>query len=268
MPMDPDDQSPYVRLSFPKEPSLAELYHENTKFHPYMQEAEEDPTGANESYEAPRSLRYAAPEDRIALPDPATLPPIRMTLEDAILARRSRRAFSTEPLGLAELSKLLRLTYGVTGATEPSGSPGRAAPSAGGRYPLEIYPVVRRVEGLAPGVYHYHPESHSLELVEARDAGAEMAQAFFHQPWVASAAVTVLFGAVFSRNVLKYKERGYRLILLDAGHAAENLALAATAMGLGSTGLGGFLDDALNAMVRLNGEDENVVFAVSVGPLS
>lgn len=267
MTMDADAPSPYVRLPFPRETSLAELYHENTKFHPYMQEAEQDPTGATEDYGTTRSLQYAAPGDRLALPDPALVPDEGVSLEAAIRARRSRRGFTGEPVTLAQLSKLLHLTYGLTGAVEPSGEMGRAAPSAGARYPLELFPVVRHVEGVAPGVYHYHPESHSLERVEARDVGDELSRALFGQPFVPHAAVTVLFGAIFPRTLLKYRERGYRLVLLDAGHAAENLMLAATAMGLGSTGLGGFLDDALNDLVRLNGEDENVLYAVSVGRL-
>jgi SagB-type dehydrogenase family enzyme len=265
----PTAQSPFVRLGFPKEESLAESYHENTKLHPYHRWGEDDPSGAGAEFGEVASLTYVPPGEagRVALPDLAQGPESTVSVEQAILARRSRRAFTGEPVTLAQLAKLLGLTYGVTGATEPSGAPGRAAPSAGARFPLELYVVAQRVEGLAPALYHYHPETHALEVVEARDVSVEVRDALFDQPFLENAAFVLLVGAVFTRTLVKYGDRGYRLVLLDAGHAVENLYLAATAMGLGVTGLGGFLDDALNTLVKLNGEDENVVCCAAVGRL-
>lgn len=266
---DPTVQSPFVRLGFPKRESLAELFHENTKLRSHHRWGDEDPSGAGLDFGDVSSLTYVPPGrvGRIALDDPASLPDEGVTLEQAIRARRSRRTFTGAPVTLAQLSKLLFLTYGITGATDPSGTPGRAAPSAGARYPLELFLVVRAVVGAPPGVYHYHPETHALELVDAGDATDALSYALFDQPFLRDAAFTLLVGAVFTRTLVKYDERGYRLLLLDAGHAVENLYLAASAMGLGVTGLGGFLDDKLNALVKLNGEDENVLYCAAVGCL-
>lgn len=82
-------------------------------------------------------------------------------LEEAIQRRRSIRDYSGKPLTMKQLSLLLHSAYGIT---EPSG-PLRASPSAGALYPLELYPVVNRVEGLVSGVYHYRPKDHSLDLI-------------------------------------------------------------------------------------------------------
>ena len=256
--------APYTRTPFPREENLAELYHENTKIRPYTRDAEDDPTGAALELDAPASLAYAEPDARLALP-----PPLRVAtpLDAAIRERRSRRALTGAPLALAEVSTLLHLTYGVTGPIDPSGEPGRAAPSAGARYPLEFFPVALRVDGLAPGVHHYHPETHALERVRAPWSEAALRRALFDQPWLAGAAMVVLVGAVFPRTLAKYQERGYRLVLLDAGHATQNLLLAAGAMGLGASALGGFVDDELNAMCMLNGVDENVLLGVALGRL-
>lgn len=247
---------PYVRLPFPKEESLAEIYHENTKLRAYVREVPAAPG------ETPAPLPPLAYGEARALPDPRVRP-IAVTLEDAIRERRSRRAHSGEPVGLDELSKLLHLTYGVTGEIGGDGEKGRAAPSAGARYPLELFVAALRVDGLASGVWHYAPSVHGLEPVRSDVDG--LAEAFLGEPALQDAALVLLVGAVFSRTTSKYDERGYRLVLLDAGHAGENALLVASAMGLTATGVGGFVDDELNALCLLDGVDENVVYAIAVG---
>ena len=245
---------PYVRLPFPKEESLAELYHENTKVQPYMRAAEAEPDEA-----PPRlpDLRYG---ERHALPEAALGGP----LADAIAARRTVRRFSGGPVAIADLARLLRLMYGVTGKSA-EGSPARAAPSAGARYPLELYVAALRVEGLARGVWHYAPEAHALERVRPDVDASALQAALLDEPAVADAALVLLVGAAFSRTSDKYGERGYRLVLLEAGHAAQNALLVATALGWGALPLGGFVDDALNALVMMDGVDENVVYALAFG---
>lgn len=249
---------PYLRLPFPKETSLAELYHENTKYHPYMQDAEEAP---------PVTLPRAEPLSyggAVPLPDPSEAVP-SASLVAAIVSRRSTRSFGEGGVTLPQLSTLLALTYGVTGQNEADGSPARAAPSAGARYPLELYVVARRVDGLAPGVWHYHPELHALEPVRDGVPEEDVARAFFGQDIASRAPFVVLVGAVLRRTMAKYHDRGYRLVLLDAGHAMQNLMLASTAMGLSGVGLGGFLDDVLSDLAGLNTVDEHVLYAVAVG---
>lgn len=256
--------APYARIGFPKEENLAELYHENTKIRPYVRDAEQDPTGAQLQLPDPASLAYASPEERILLPAPL---PVPIPLDRAILTRRSRRGFTGEGISAAELGTLLHLAYGVTGPIEPSGEPGRAAPSAGARYPLELYVAALGVDGLAPGLYHLHPETASLEPVRVSPAwsGDALRHALFDLGWLERAAAVVLVGAVFPRTLAKYQERGYRLVLLDAGHAMQNLLLAAHGLGLAAVPIGGFVDDELNAMAGLNGIDENVLAALALG---
>lgn len=253
---------PYLRLPFPREPSLAESYHENTKYHPYMRAVDAEETPAEHPPVEPMPFG-----DALALPDPSRALP-QASLAAAIVRRRSRRALADAPVALDQLSTLLFLTYGVTGPNESDGSPARAAPSAGGRYPLELFVAARRVDGLAPGLWHYRPDLHALEPVRGEPVDDDLAHAFFGQEVVARAAFVVLVGAVMRRTLAKYQDRGYRLVLLDAGHAMQNLMLGAAAMGLSGVGLGGFLDDALGDLCGLNGLDENVVYAVAVGPVT
>lgn len=245
---------PYVRAPLPPLDDLAESYHENTKVRAYERDATDDPTAAGLELPPVASLVYSA-DDRRPLPAPV---PLRDGLSRTIGARRTVRTMSGASVTASDVSTLLAHTYGGTGD-------GRAAPSAGARYPLELFVIARRVEGLDEGVWHYRPGSHELEPWAAPDAWARASRALFDQPFLQDAAYLLVFGAVFGRTCVKYGERGYRLVLLDAGHAAQNALLTACAQGCAAVPLGGFVDDELNAIVGLDGIGENVVYAIAIG---
>lgn len=168
-----------------------------------------------------------------------------LPLEAALARRRSVRAFGAEPLTSAELAQLLWSAQGVTG---PDGS--RSAPSAGALYPLELYVVTGDVTGLEPGVYRYQPGRHSLVEVGTGDARSVLADAAARQEWLAEAPVTIAIGAVEDRTSRKYGERAGRYVAIEAGHAAQALALQAVALGLGSTMVGAFDDDEVRRLLR------------------
>ncbi len=193
----------------------------------------------------------------IALPAPRGEGP--MSLEAAIQARRSMREFTDEPLSLDEVGQLL---WAAQGITSPQGA--RAAPSAGGTYPLEIYVAVGRVTELEPGIYRYRPAGHDLELVAAGDVRALLAEASLDQAWVAEGAIDVVIAAAYARTTEKYGERGIRYVHLEAGHAAENLCLQATALGLAAVTVGAFSDEELAAAVQMSNKHEPL-YVVPVG---
>jgi SagB-type dehydrogenase family enzyme len=85
------------------------------------------------------------------------------------------------------------------------------------------------------------------------------------QDFFVAANVVAIFSAVFERTLKKYGPRGYRYILFEAGHAAQNLCLVAAELGLGSLPLGGFLDSRLNAFLGLDGLAEAALYGVAVG---
>ncbi len=150
-----------------------------------------------------------------------------LSVEEAIQRRRSVRDYSGNPLTMEQLSLLLHSAYGIT---EPS-YPLRASPSAGALYPLEIYPVVNRVTGLASGVYHYRAEDHALDLIKEGDFRSSLLTCTGGQDMVLQASVVLVMTAIFQRTRWKYQDRAYRYVLLDAGHLGENLYLAATSLG-------------------------------------
>jgi len=141
----------------------------------------------------------------------------------------------------------------------------RTAPSAGALYPVETYLTVHAVEGIEPGVYHYAPEPHELELLRASDYRREVAQGALDQLVAARASVVFVWTAVFPRSKWKYRQRAYRYVYLDAGHIAQNVALAAVALGLGSCQVAALYDGECNALLGVDGVEESTIYMTVVG---
>jgi SagB-type dehydrogenase family enzyme len=202
----------------------------------------------------------ALAQQRTAIPLPAPVTAGGEALTRALAQRRSVRAFQDAPLRLADVAQLLWAAQGVTAKTpEPAGWRSqwgawrgglRTAPSAGALYPLELFLVAGRVEGLDPGVYHYVPGEHVLQPVGECGPG-ELAGAALSQRAVADAAAVLVFTAVYKRTEAKYGERAPRYVHIEVGAAAENVLLQATALGLGSVFVGAFKDDAVSEVLGL-----------------
>ncbi|MFQ6090059.1 MAG: SagB/ThcOx family dehydrogenase [Candidatus Bipolaricaulia bacterium] len=189
------------------------------------------------------------------------LEPRGLKVEEAIRRRRSVRDYSREPLSLEELARLLFHAVGVTG----SQSYQRAAPSAGGLTPVEIYPVVNHVEGIERGLYHYDAIDHILHVLRREALRREIARACLDQDFLSDAGAVLVLSAVHRRTAWKYGPRAYRYALLDAGHVAQNIQLEAASLGLGACAIGAFFDAELNQLLNLEEEEEFAVLAVSVG---
>jgi SagB-type dehydrogenase family enzyme len=181
-----------------------------------------------------------------------------MPLGMALEKRRSIRHHALKPLALETVGRILHTAYGVRGHREVDGEviPDRPVPSAGGRYPLELYAATQSVEGLADGIHHYDARAHELELVREGLAQPILVDLLMGQNVARDANLVVIITAVRERTMWKYGQRGYRHVLLDAGHVGQNLYLVATALGLGPTAIGGFYDQELGALLHLAPEEE------------
>jgi len=186
----------------------------------------------------------ATGNEDVALPRPSRTG--KASVEQALAERRSVRAFAREALPLAAVSQLL---WAAQGVTDPAGL--RTAPSAGALYPLEVYLVAGAVSGLRSGVYHYDPGRHHLRLESEGDVRTRVAEAALSQDWVAEAPAIVVLAAVIERTASKYGERAPRYVHMEVGHAAQNVYLQATALGLGTTIVGAFRDEDLAHVLGL-----------------
>lgn len=199
----------------------------------------------------------AVADDTIPLPEPRQQS--ATAVEWALAHRRSVRSFADGPLTVAEIGQLL---WAAQGTTHPKGL--HTAPSAGALYPLEIYLVAGRVDGLSAGIYAYDPAAHALKPVAEGDKRAEIARGAFRQMWIKDAPAIFLIAAVFSRTTIKYGKRGNRYVHMEAGHAGQNIALQAVALGLGSTIVGAFDDVRIKAVTGL-GREEQPLTLIPVG---
>jgi SagB-type dehydrogenase family enzyme len=181
----------------------------------------------------------------------------------AIARRRSVRTYADRPMSLDELGRLLYLTDGITAGLH--GNARRAAPSSGALYPIELYPLVHRVDGLEPGVYHYDPRAHALEQLRAGDFRSLAVEQGIGQEFLGSCGVVLFLTMILQRMRPKYQDRSYRYGLLEAGHLGENAYLAATSMGLGACGVGAFMDDAINEMLGVDGVEEAALYMLAAG---
>jgi SagB-type dehydrogenase family enzyme len=169
-----------------------------------------------------------------------------ISVESALRQRRSVREFSGQALDLAETAQLLWAAQGITG---PEGK--RAAPSAGALYPLEIFLVAGKVEGLPAGVYWYRPQGHNLVRVAEGDRRTPLAAAALEQEWVKDAPAVIVISAVYERTARKYGRRAERYVPMEAGHAAQNIQLQAVALNLDSVVVGAFEDVEVERVLGL-----------------
>ncbi|MFO7818344.1 MAG: SagB/ThcOx family dehydrogenase [Thermodesulfobacteriota bacterium] len=201
--------------------------------------------------------------ERIELPDPA-LANAPYDLWQTIKERRSHRRFSgEETMELSVLSKLLWAAQGVTRSRIDI--PLRTAPSAGALYPIETYAVSSRVNGLSPGIYHFNIQDFCLEKAGDFPPNTDLSGIAMGQRFCSRAPLSIVFTAVFRRNMQKYGHRGLRYILLDTGHICQNLLLAATALGLKSCPVAAFFDDPLNDLLGIDGREESSLYLTAIG---
>ncbi|MBD3390144.1 SagB/ThcOx family dehydrogenase [Candidatus Micrarchaeota archaeon] len=180
-------------------------------------------------------------------------------VEKAIGKRRSVREYSVENITLEELSMLLWAGQGTT-----SEWGGRAAPSAGALYPIELYVVPNRVEGVYCGIYKYLPGEHKLVLVQEGDFREKVAGAALGQECVWNAAAVIVMTSVQERTAVKYGERSELYIAMEAGHISENILLEAVSLGLGAVPVGGFSTEEIDGILGVE-EGESSLYIAVVG---
>lgn len=197
-----------------------------------------------------------------------TLPPPSLgpaQLADALARRRSHRTYADRPLDLGDLSSLLHAAYGVTDVVEGTTQALRSAPSGGALYPLELYAACRRVSGAEEALYHYDPLRHRLERLRPISFERDLAALTPYPELLSASAATIAVTATFWRSRFKYGQRAYRFTLLEAGHVGQSLLLAAAALGLATTPVGGFYDRLVDLFLDLDGLAEATVYLFPLG---
>lgn len=198
----------------------------------------------------------------IKLPQPNIDP--KFPLKKGLLTRQSIRFYDKKPMSIQDVSNLLYFSCGIRNPN-PTWTGNRFYPSAGARYPLEVYPIILNVKGLKSGIYHYYLKAHALEELFISPKIKKRVLELFDASWVKRSAMIITISAIFYRNQVKYGERGYRHVLVESDHICQNMYLLCPALGLGCCNSGGFPDDKFNNLIDLDGQTESVISVMFVG---
>ncbi len=239
---------------------LSEIYHEETKYH----EAQMGRHQRQLDWSAqPLPYKEYHSEKKVSLiphlpfqHNPLTGEPLPPALEE-----------SGDPVGRDEIARLLYFTNGVTGILQYITGGKlflRAAPTAGGLYPAEMYVAVRDLSTLSNGIYNFQAKDHCLAPVWEGNFWSEFESYCMRHEAIAQSHLLIIMTAVYQRSAWRYQERAYRRILLDIGHVIGNLIAYAPHEGFSPYLIGGFFDAALNRLLFLSESEEGVLAVVAL----
>lgn len=234
--------------------SIAQHYHERTKYDPQ--------TIATKS----QGLDWSRQ------PVPFKEYKIGTTFDLKPYLKEPPEAFVKDPAATwwRRLSHLLFCSYGLT-AKMPTmmGEPVylRAAPSAGGLYPAEVYLISRGTPLLPPGLYNYQPKTHALIHFWENQVWTTLQDACFQHPVLENTQLAIVTTAIFYRSSWRYQDRAYRRIYLDTGHLLGNIELACAINHYRPHLIGGFADKALDNLLYLDSEQEGSITVIPLADL-
>lgn len=254
---------------FEDDPLTYEAFHENTKItranYPELR-SHVDRLMLNKHFQEsnPFTFKHYPGCKEFVLPPVAEAADIG--LFEASHRRRTPKRFMPAAIKMSDLSYILYVCNGITG--EVSYKHGkqclRTVPSAGAMYPIDIYLGVRRVESLERGLYHFNVKTHSLFQLDSEDPSPLFRSMMIEEAYYEAGAFIVL-AANFFRHTYKYRERGYRFSIIEAGQIAHAIALGAVSAGLSTLPVGGYFDDDFNRALKLDGVTESIVHLLLVG---
>ena len=235
-----------------------------------------DDTGVDEDYATDQELKRPQPplakapmtDSAIDLPTDFDALAIDNDFLHVINSRRSHRVYTGEVISLLQLSYLLWCTQGVQSLRGKAYATLRTVPSGGARHPFECYMAIRKVEGLAEGLYHYLPMTHQIEFLGCpEDMGGFVSRSLCEQDWACRANVVFYYSCVYYRAEWRYGIWAHAPILIDSGHVTENLYLAATSIGLGGCAIAAVDPEVANGQLGLDGQEESIFYAMPVGTI-
>ncbi|MCG8476332.1 MAG: SagB/ThcOx family dehydrogenase [Cytophagales bacterium] len=251
-----------VKINIESDTPCWEIFHESSKTGHY------DGTLTNSQVvEVMSNLYDVFPYKQFpAIPLPETFAPIECSFMEAVANRVTPKEIAPVKLSLEQLRTILFCGYGVTRENKDSEyihRPFRTVPSGGALYPLELYFYSNeKVEGLKAGLYHYSPVENSVQLIREGNFDNEIAETLvgFQTNLAYDTSLLIFITAVFNRSTFKYKEKGYRFALFEAGHAAQNINLAATALELGVINIGGYHDRLVDRFLKIDGLNHSTIY--------
>ncbi len=181
--------------------------------------------------------------------------------------RRSHRKFSDEPLTIEELAFLCWTTQGIQMQLSEA-TAFRTVPSAGCRHAFETYLWIMNVKGFTPGCYRYLPMEHKLvKEFETDNMRDKVAEACNGQKFAGTASVVFFWSTIPYRMEWRYSYASHKVIAMDSGHVCQNLYLACEVINAGTCAIASYNQPVADSLLRIDGEEEFVIYISPVGKL-
>lgn len=186
--------------------------------------------------------------------------PFTGEFDDLLMARISKREHNELQMSFDDLSYIL--TRSIAEKKTHKDLKKRMYPSGGSRYPLESYIYINKCSDFeSQNIYHYNVKNNTLETIECKSLDLSRVSSY---PWIKECKLIFFISAVFDRTFRKYGERGYRYILLEAGHVGQNICLASAKKGLSAIPLGGVDDLYIESALGVDGKEESIVYTIAI----
>ncbi len=176
------------------------------------------------------------------------------------------RRVNARKFDIGTLSELLYFSASITRILRVGGEVYymRAASATGALYPIEIYVVSQDMPGLKAGVYHFCPGDFSLTKLRSGDHRSSLADSAGDSASILHSPATLAFTSIAWRNAWKYQARSYRHWFWDSGVIAANLLATSNAEGFSTELIMGFVDAAVNRLLRLDSKQENTIVLAAI----
>jgi len=214
--------------------------------------------------EVPESWRRIFYKEYPRLPAQPLAPrELQAKLADLLISRESYREFRDASISFENFSTILHYSAGLKKEFEENSSERRYYPSAGARYPVEIYAVANNILNIKRGLYHFNVKNDTIEMLLERDLKEEVENLLGSKMGREAGLILFLTG-VLSRTEVKYGANAYRFALLEAGHIGQNISLIAEDLKVGCCALGGFDNKRLVKLLDIGGS-EIPLYAFALG---
>lgn len=187
------------------------------------------------------------------------------SIKNLFINHHSERNFLNNEIDIKDLFTVLFFSAGITKPSTDLNESRRPYPSAGARYPLEVYILALKVKDLSAGLYHYNVKQNLLEILLEKDLHEQYESILGHDENLANASFAIIITGVLNRTRIKYGDRGYRYILLEAGHLAQNIMLLSSFMHIKTCPIGGFIDDKVNTLLDISKQKEQALYLIVGG---
>ena len=246
----------------------------NRKFVKYAEdfflEAESDIlTDQQQQLPQPSLCKEPMTNHPLDLPNDFQSLPIEQDFLSIVNRRKSHRVYTEEPMNLLSLAYLLWATQGIKSIRGNNYATLRTVPAGGARHEFETYLLVKNIEGLETGIYHFLPLNFQIERIsDIPEWEKQIEEALVGQKWATKANVIFFWSCVPYRSEWRYSFFAHRVILMDIGYVSQNLYLACESIGLGTCAIGAFDPVVSTKLLCLDGEEEFPILCSPVGTVS